>query len=133
MLRWTLLLGCVTTLLSIGCGDDGGDDGSGGGEDASSNGPSGSGPSSGAGPSSGQTSGGGPIDTCAEVCALASSSTPQQDSCVAAYVEELGYPTDDTPTCEALLLNKTENQCNLCYGDIDITDAHCTAAYDTCF
>jgi len=117
MLRTIFLLGAMTGALAIGCGDDGGDGSGGGGQNSGS----------------GQSTGGGAIDTCAEVCALASTSTPQQDSCVAAYVEELGYPTDDTPTCEALLLSKTESQCNLCYGDIDITDAHCAAAYDTCF
>lgn len=137
MLRYLLVLGFGMTTLGIGCivedGDGDGDGGEGGGgesDDRTTTTTSGSSGSETTG--SGVTSGGAVV-TCADLCALAPSTTPEQDTCVAAYVEQLGYPTNTTLSCKALLVDKTESQCNVCYGDIDITDAHCAETYATCF
>jgi hypothetical protein len=125
-MRTMPLLGSVLLVVcyaSVGCGDDTTDPtGSGGGTSGA-----------GAGDTGGSTGSGGPVQTCDQLCALAESTTPSQDSCVASFVKGRGYPSDSTLSCQALVVTKTETQCDACYGDIDITDANCEAAHQACF
>ena len=52
---------------------------------------------------------------------------------MANFITGLGYPTATSVACNLLTVNKTVANCNGCYDDVSVSDAHCAQAHATCF
>lgn len=70
-----------------------------------------------------------PIRSCGELCELWPALTSGRQDCVAAVIDAMGYPIEETPDCIAV---ETEAQCRTCARVIGATDRACRTAYDRC-
>ena len=70
-----------------------------------------------------------PIEDCDGLCEIWPALTSSREECVAAVVEALGYPIEETAECFAV---ETEAQCRVCAATIRVRDRACRTAYDRC-